>query len=96
MNTTILGAGSFGTAMAVHLTSLGHNVKMWTIDAEQAEIMNREHRNNFCFFDTALPDKIAATIDLREALDFSDRYIMAIPTQFEREVCGKIAALSPA
>ena len=61
MNTTILGAGSFGTAMAVHLTSLGHNVKMWTIDAEQAEIMNREHRNNFCFFDTALPDKIAAT-----------------------------------
>lgn len=96
LNTTILGAGSFGTAMAVHLAALGHNVKMWTIDCRQAETINNSHRNNFCFLDTELPDKITATTDLREALGFSERYIMAIPTQFEREVCGKIAALSPA
>ena len=96
LNITILGAGSFGTAMAVHLASLGHNVKMWTIDGKQAETINGSHRNNFCFFDTALPVNIAATTGLRESLDFSDRYIMAIPTQFEREVCGKIAALAPA
>ncbi len=96
LNTTILGAGSFGTAMAVHLATLGHNVKMWTIDGQQAETINNSHRNNFCFLNTELPEKITATTDLREALGFSDRYIMAIPTQFEREVCGKIAALSPA
>lgn len=95
MKITILGAGSFGTAMAVHLSSLGHTTLLWTIDAEQAESINSRGRNNFCFWDTQLPESIKCTTDLREALAFSDRYIMAVPTQFAREVCGKIAAVGP-
>ncbi len=92
MNITILGAGSFGTAMAKHLADLGNNVLMWTIDEKQAESINLCGRNTFCFQDTVLPDKIKCTLDLKEALAFSDRVIMAIPTQFEREVCEKITA----
>ncbi|MDO5562160.1 MAG: NAD(P)H-dependent glycerol-3-phosphate dehydrogenase, partial [Synergistaceae bacterium] len=45
----------------------------------------------FCFQETELDEKIRCTVDIREALDFSDYLIMAIPTQFEREVCEKIA-----
>ena len=40
MNVTLLGAGSFGTAMASHLADLGHNVLMWTIDEEQSNSIN--------------------------------------------------------
>lgn len=96
MKITILGAGSFGTAMAVHLASLGNEILMWTIDGPQAEAINDSGRNNFCFTDTELPKTVKATTDLKEALAFSDRYIMAIPTQFIREVCKKAASAAPA
>lgn len=91
MNITILGAGSFGSAMASHLAALGHSVLMWTIDKEQSDSINTCGRNTFCFTETVLDGKIKCTLDIDEALTFSDRVIMAIPTQFEREVCIKIA-----
>ncbi|MDD4160766.1 MAG: NAD(P)-dependent glycerol-3-phosphate dehydrogenase [Synergistaceae bacterium] len=92
MNITMLGAGSFGTGMSKHLADLGHNILMWTIDKEQSESINSTGRNTFCFQDTILPGSIKCTLDMAEALDHSDRVIMAIPTQFEREVCKKTAA----
>ena len=92
MNITMLGAGSFGTGMSKHLADLGHNILMWTIDKEQSESINKSGRNTFCFQDTILPKTIKCTLDMDEALNFSDRVIMAIPTQFEREVCQKAAA----
>jgi glycerol-3-phosphate dehydrogenase (NAD(P)+) len=92
MNITILGAGSFGTAMAKHLTNIGHEVLLWTNDAKQCEAINDTHRNSFCFQDTLLPESISCTLDLTKALDFSDHAIMAIPTQAERSVCEQIAA----
>ena len=91
MNITMLGAGSFGTGMSKHLADLGHNILMWTIDKEQSDSINKTGRNTFCFQDTVLPENIKCTMDINEALDFSDRVIMAIPTQFEREVCQKVA-----
>lgn len=95
MKITILGAGSFGTAMAVHLASLGNSVLLWTISAPQADSINKDRRNSFCFTETVLPENIKCTTDLREAIAFSDRYIMAIPAQAERGLCEKLAALSP-
>lgn len=91
MNITILGAGSFGTAMGKHLADLGNDVKLWTIDAKQAEYINERNINNFCFQNTVLPKKITCTLDIKEAFEFSDRCIVAIPTQFVREVCKKAA-----
>ncbi|MFA5672445.1 MAG: NAD(P)-binding domain-containing protein, partial [Synergistaceae bacterium] len=92
MNITMLGAGSFGTGMSKHLADLGHNILMWTIDKEQSDSINKSGRNTFCFQDTILPQTVKCTMDIDEALNFSDRVIMAIPTQFEREVCQKVAA----
>lgn len=92
MNITMLGAGSFGTGMSKHLADLGHNILMWTIDKEQSDSINNNGRNTFCFQDTILPQTIKCTMDMDKALDHSDRVIMAIPTQFEREVCRKVAA----
>lgn len=91
MNITILGAGSFGTAIGAHLVSLGNSVLLWTIDKEQAYSINSHAVNSFCFKDIKLPKEMKATTDLDEALAFSDRIIMAIPSQFVREVLEKIA-----
>lgn len=95
MNITIFGAGSFGTAAAVHLALLGHNILIWTRRRAQAEQINTAHTNDFCFTDTRLADTITATNDMAVALAYSDRYILAIPTQSLRDVCGKLASYSP-
>lgn len=88
----MLGAGSFGTGMSKHLADLGHDMLMWTIDREQAESINNYGRNTFCFQDTELPPNIKCTVNMEEALAHSNHVIMAIPTQFEREVCQKVSA----
>lgn len=92
MNISILGAGSFGTAMANHLASLGNEVLIWTIDKSQSETINDSGCNPFCFESIRLPDRVKSTAALAEALAFSKRRIMAIPTQAVREVLGKVAA----
>ena len=93
MKITILGAGSFGTAMAAHLASLGNEILMWTIDQKQADSINACGKNPFCFSSTKLPETVKCTTDIKKAADFSDRYIMVIPTQFIRDVCRKLAPL---
>lgn len=90
MKITVLGAGSFGSAISIHLASLGNEVLMWTIDKKQAESINSSGINTFCFQDIKLDEKIKCTMSLKEALAFSDRAIMAIPAQFLREVLEKI------
>jgi len=96
MNITILGSGSFASAMAMHLASLDHSVLLWSIDGEQVDTINLTGYNTFCFQDIKLSDRIKATLSLKKALDFSEWYIMAIPTQFEREVLEKIACITKA
>lgn len=94
MKITVLGAGSFGTAFAAHLALFGHEVKMWTRDRERAKHINKFHTNISCFSDTELPKAVSAAYDIAEALEFSEYIVMAIPTQSQREVCGKLAPLA--
>lgn len=92
MKISILGAGSFGTAMANHLANLGNDILMWSIEKDQADSINSTGHNTFCFQDVKLPDKVKATLSLEDTLDFSDRVIIAIPTQAIRDVLAKVAA----
>lgn len=92
MNISILGAGSFGTAMACHLANLGNDVLIWTINADQAESICASGHNPFCFKEIRLPDRVRATASIEETLAFSQQLVVAIPTQAVREVLGKIAA----
>lgn len=44
-NITVIGCGSWGTALAVMLDKYGHNVKMWCRKQEQADEITNEHKN---------------------------------------------------
>lgn len=92
MKISILGAGSFGTAMASHLANLGNEVLIWTINKNQADTINNTGYNPLRFQDIKLSNSIRATLSLKDALDFSKRVIVAIPTQAVREVLEKTAA----
>lgn len=39
-NIAIIGSGSWGTALGIHLANLGNNIKIWSFDKEEAELIN--------------------------------------------------------
>ena len=93
MNISVLGAGSFGTAISNHAASMGHNVTLWCRRSEQADRIN-EHRINPDYLKSIqLHENIRATADLAEAAAFSEQLILAVPAQSSREIMQHLKSL---
>lgn len=86
--TAVLGAGSFGTCLAMQ-SAREHDVKIWSRRADVAETINREHRNPRYLSDFALPESIEATSELRDALAGRELVIVAVPSHSLREVMSE-------
>jgi glycerol-3-phosphate dehydrogenase (NAD(P)+) len=81
MNISVLGAGSWGTTIAVLLAEKDFTVKLWAYKAEEAESMIR-HRENINFLKgVPFPDSLEATHDHQEALKDAEVIVIAIPSQ---------------
>ena len=87
----VLGAGSFGTCLAL-LCSRDHNVTLWSRDAEIADAINREHRNPKYLKQTVLPANVRATTDLEEAVRDQELLVCAVPSHGVRDVMARAAA----
>jgi glycerol-3-phosphate dehydrogenase (NAD(P)+) len=82
----ILGAGSWGTALAVHLARIGHAVRLWSIEPDVVEAV-RERRSNAVYLpDVLLPRGIDATLSLAEAVDGVGVVVAAVPSHVLRAV----------
>ena len=79
MKIAILGAGAWGTALAV-AASAGHQVLLWARDAAQAEALQRERCNTRYLPEVALPPGLAVTADLAAALQHGDGGLTVIAT----------------
>jgi glycerol-3-phosphate dehydrogenase (NAD(P)+) len=88
---TVLGAGSWGTALAVHLARRGHRVSLWARDADLAEDITRRRANAVYLPDITLPDRITVTASLRGSLDGADIVVSAIPSHGCRAVMREVA-----
>ncbi len=82
---TVVGAGSWGTAVADHLAARGLHTLVWAREPEVVAGINEEHRNPLFMSDVALDERLVATGDLAEALAFGDIVVSAVPTQFIRD-----------
>ncbi len=78
---TLFGAGSWGTALANVLAKNGHHVCLWCRRQAQAQAININGRNPDYLKDAPLSHNIHATWNLREAAEFSQDWILAVPTQ---------------
>lgn len=78
---TVFGAGSWGTALADHLSRAGYNVVLWCRRAEQARAINTTGHNPDYLADIDLFPGLTATSELKEAIDLGERFVMAVPTQ---------------
>ena len=91
-NVTVLGAGSWGAALANVLAENGHNTLVWTHRKDQAEEINLQHTNEKYLPNVKLPLNLIATPHLEEAVNHSDIIIVAVPTKAIREVCHDLKA----
>ncbi len=82
----IIGAGSFGTALAVVLSRAGNEVRLWARESEVAYGINNRHRNPSYLQDVTLPDSVVCYNDLEECLSESEMVVFATPSHAMREV----------
>lgn len=93
--TSVLGAGSWGTALAVHLVHVGHEVRLWGRDPALVRDMLARRANAVYLPDVALPPALHPTASLDEALDGSELVVCAVPSHGVRSVMQSAAGLIP-
>ena len=91
MNITIIGAGSWGIALASLLNKNGHNVKMWSKNEEEVEIINRDHMIERYLPGFIIPSTIIVYNDVKVALEDAEMVIMAVPSIAVR-ACAKLVS----
>jgi glycerol-3-phosphate dehydrogenase (NAD(P)+) len=93
---SVLGAGSWGTALAVHLGTIGHDVRLWARDRALVDDMTTRRANAVYLPDISLPSTVSVTNVLADALSDSELVVSAIPSHGCRAVIRAAApALTP-
>ena len=87
---TVFGTGSFGTALANVLAENGHSVLMWGKNENTVDEINQSHQNKRYLKDVTLNETIKATSQLEQAVNFSDIFLIALPTKAIRNVVTEI------
>lgn len=91
----VLGAGSWGTALAIHLGRLGHDVRLWARDERLAAEMEASRANPRYLPKTCFPDRLTPTADIRAALAGTGLVLFAVPSHGLRAVVRDCAASIP-
>lgn len=76
----ILGAGSWGTALAIHLSRCGHDARLWGRNQDVLAAMSADRINQRYLPDVVLPEALQITADLAEALQGVTTIVVAVPS----------------
>lgn len=87
----VLGAGSWGTALANHLVRNRHDVLLWAFEAEVAEAITRDHRNPMYAPESRLEPALRATTDAAAAVRGREVILSVSPSQLVRRVLSPLA-----
>ncbi|MDD9148649.1 NAD(P)H-dependent glycerol-3-phosphate dehydrogenase [Sporolactobacillus sp. CQH2019] len=87
---TVIGAGSWGTALSMVLADNGCSVRLWSHRQEQASEINEKHTNEKYLPGIKLPEEVAGTHDLAAALEGTDAVLLVVPAKAMRDVLGRI------
>jgi glycerol-3-phosphate dehydrogenase (NAD(P)+) len=93
MKVAILGAGSWGTALAVHLGRHGAAVRLWARTASTAAAIETHRRNPFYLSEVPLPAGVSATADPDDAVGEAEVVLVAVPSEFVARTLKSVAAL---
>lgn len=90
---SIIGAGSFGTALSIVLARAGNKVKLWAREPEIAYNINNFHENGEYLPELTLPDSIECSTKLEDCFGEQDIVLFATPSHAVREMAGKVKPL---
>lgn len=85
---TIIGSGSWGVALAIHLAKLGHKIKIWSFSKEEADLINNEKKCKF-LPKVTLPEGITCYLDYKEAIEGSEIILHVTPSKFTRSTVSE-------
>ena len=90
---TVIGAGSYGTALAITLARNGHEVVLWGHDPEHIATLERDRCNAAFLPDVPFPDTLHLESDLATALAASRNILVVVPSHVFGEVLRQIKPL---
>lgn len=86
----VIGAGSWGIALANLLAYNGHAVTVWSIIDEEIEMLKKNHEHLDKLPGVKLNDSIEYTVDLKEAMEDKNVLVLAVPSPFTRSTSAKM------
>ena len=89
----VIGAGSWGTALARLLTNNGHDVIMWSIIEDEIAMLKSEHEHKDKLPGVKLPEALKFTTDLQEAVAGKEVLVLAVPSAFTRSTSRSLKEL---
>jgi glycerol-3-phosphate dehydrogenase (NAD(P)+) len=89
----VLGSGSWGTALAVHLGRTGHRTILWGIETEELLTMTRDRVNSRYLPGVTLPDRVEIEHDFARAVAEADQLLVVVPSHAFREVLERARPL---
>lgn len=93
MKVAVIGAGSWGTALAVIAGRACHDVRLWTRNAVVVDSINHEHSNP-CYLKAArIPDNVLASENIRDVAEAAELLILAAPSHATRELVTQMSTV---
>ena len=88
---SVLGAGSWGTALAVVLHKTGHEVTIWSIAQDEIDMLKKEREHKDKLPGVKIAEEIGLTTDLKEAVSGRDMLVVAVPSPYIRSTAKSMA-----
>ena len=88
---SVIGAGSWGTALAVLLANNGHQVTIWSHDPHEVEMLSTKREQQEKLPGVKLPDNVSVLSDMEASLTGKDVVVMAVPSPVVRSVAKQMA-----
>ena len=85
----IIGAGSWGCALAWLLCNNGNQVTMWSALEDEIQMLQKTHEHKDKLPGVKLQEEIRFTTDLQEAIEGSEVLVLAVPSPFTRSTAAK-------
>ena len=83
-NIAIIGSGSWGVALGMHLARMGNNVRIWSFEKEEADLINNEKKCKF-LPNAVIPDGVECKTEYKEVIEGAELIVQVTPSKFTRD-----------
>lgn len=87
---SVIGAGSWGTALALLLEKNGHNVTLCSAVASEIEMLKKDHENKRCLPGVIIPDSMLLTNDFETAIKNKSVIVLAVASPYIRTTAARM------